>query len=113
MTTKWITKKEKTEIVCDACDGECKSNETEKCDKCGVECRIGCANNPSDESIFNDLCDKCRDDEEGTQTEEEICPRCGDKWTEATRCDCPRPLINIYNYNIMYRDVINANSTRQ
>tara|TARA_R110002073_G_scaffold82759_1_gene197551 strand:- start:63 stop:395 length:333 start_codon:yes stop_codon:yes gene_type:complete len=23
------------------------------------------------------------------EEEEEICPSCGDEWTEATRCDCP------------------------
>ena len=48
------------EDECDACEGKCKSNETEKCDDCGVELRIGCANNPSDHSIFNDYCDDCR-----------------------------------------------------
>ena len=70
----------KTKIVCDDCDGECKSNETEKCEGCGAECRNGCANNPSDESIFNDLCDKCRDNE--------ICPRCGTKWTKPDEVPC-------------------------
>ena len=48
------------EDECDDCEGKCKSNETEKCDDCGVELRIGCANNPSDHSIFNDYCDDCR-----------------------------------------------------
>ena len=28
-----------------------------------VKLRIGCGNNPSDESIFNGLCDDCRDEE--------------------------------------------------
>ena len=23
------------------------------------------------------------------EEEKEICPSCGDEWTEATRCDCP------------------------
>mgnify|MGYP003646722984 CR=1 FL=1 len=52
------------EDECDACEGKCKSNETEKCDDCGVELRIGCANNPSDHSIFNDCCDDCRVEED-------------------------------------------------
>ena len=32
--------------------------------------------------------DRCSDCEE-EEVEEEICPSCGDQWTEATRCDCP------------------------
>jgi hypothetical protein len=51
------------EEECDDCEGKCRSNETEKCDDCGIELRIGCANNPSDHSIFNDLCDDCRGEE--------------------------------------------------
>tara|TARA_R110002020_G_scaffold4878_5_gene20977 strand:+ start:3754 stop:4248 length:495 start_codon:yes stop_codon:yes gene_type:complete len=27
--------------------------------------------------------------EQEEEEEEEICPSCGDEWTEATRCDCP------------------------
>mgnify|MGYP003639764998 FL=1 len=63
------------EEECDDCEGKCQSNETETCEKCAVKLRIGCANNPSDESIFNGLCDACREEEE----EEEVrcvCPKC-------------------------------------
>jgi hypothetical protein len=63
------------EEECDDCEGKCQSNETETCENCAVKLRIGCANNPSDESIFNGLCDACREEEE----EEEVrcvCPKC-------------------------------------
>jgi hypothetical protein len=52
------------EEECDDCEGKCQSNETETCENCAVKLRIGCANNPSDESIFNGLCDACREEEE-------------------------------------------------
>ena len=61
-----------------------EEEEVEACEDCGVELRIGSENNPSHHSIFNGVCDDCREEEE-----EEICPTCGDEWTEATRCDCP------------------------
>jgi hypothetical protein len=54
---------------CDDCEGKCRADETETCEKCAVELRIGCGNNPSDESIFNGLCDDCRDEED---VEEEV-----------------------------------------
>ena len=36
-------------------------------------------------------CDACHREEypEKYEDEKEICPCCGDKWTKATRCDCP------------------------
>jgi len=55
---------EEEEEECDDCEGKCRSNETETCEKCAVKLRIGCGNNPSDESIFNGLCDDCREKEE-------------------------------------------------
>ena len=59
-----VDEEDEEEDECDDCEGKCKSNETEKCDDCGVELRIGCANNPSDHSIFNDCCDDCRVEED-------------------------------------------------
>jgi hypothetical protein len=47
---------------CDDCEGKCRADETETCEKCAVELRIGCGNNPSDESIFNGFCDDCREE---------------------------------------------------
>tara|TARA_R110000751_G_scaffold20203_1_gene59517 strand:- start:3887 stop:4531 length:645 start_codon:yes stop_codon:yes gene_type:complete len=58
----WLKKQEEEE--CDDCEGKCRSNETETCENCAVKLRIGCGNNPSDESIFNGLCDDCREKEE-------------------------------------------------
>ena len=52
------------EPYCDDCEGKCRADELEQCEKCGIKLRIGCANNPSDHSIFNDLCDDCREYEE-------------------------------------------------
>jgi len=50
--------------VCDDCEGKCLSDETSSCDECGIELRNGCANNPSDHSIFDGCCDNCRSFEE-------------------------------------------------
>ena len=47
---------------CDDCEGKCRSDETESCEKCSIELRIGCGNNPSDHSIFNGFCDDCREE---------------------------------------------------
>jgi len=47
---------------CNDCDGKCKSMDTEVCENCSKICFVGCGNNPSDESIFNGLCDDCRDE---------------------------------------------------
>lgn len=42
------------------------------------------------ERLVVDDCDDCRvDDEIIYDSDDEICPRCGDEWTETTRCDCP------------------------
>ena len=48
---------------CDDCYGKCISMDTEVCDNCAKICFVGCGNNPSDESIFNGLCDDCREDD--------------------------------------------------
>ena len=48
---------------CDDCEGKCRANETEECEKCKIKLRIGCANNPSNHSVFNGCCDDCREDE--------------------------------------------------
>lgn len=53
-------------LQCDDCEGKCRADELEQCEKCGIKLRIGCANNPSDHSIFNDRCDDCREEEEQT-----------------------------------------------
>jgi hypothetical protein len=58
------SEEEEEEEECDDCEGKCRSNETETCENCAVKLRIGCGNNPSDESIFNGLCDDCREKEE-------------------------------------------------
>ena len=71
------------EEECDDCEGKCRSNETETCEKCAVKLRIGCANNPSDESIFNGLCDACREEEE----EEVKCGICEKKLEDTINCD--------------------------
>jgi len=83
----WCYREEEEE--CSECEGKCKSNEKEKCDDCGIELRIGCANNPSDHSIFDGCCDDCREVEEET-----ICEDCEVKNAESfsyymNRCsDC-------------------------
>ena len=47
-----------------------EEEEVEACEDCGVELRIGSENNPSDHSIFNGVCDDCREEEE---EEEKFC----------------------------------------
>jgi len=47
---------------CSACEGPCIGDEVEECEVCAIKLRIGCAKNPSDESIFNGCCDDCRDE---------------------------------------------------
>jgi len=70
---------EEEEEECDDCEGKCRADETEKCDNCAVELRIGCGNKPSDHSIFNGLCDDCREEEEEEEEEEcAECCRCGE-----------------------------------
>jgi len=49
---------------CQACEGECQADEMEYCDCCGVGKRNGCEMNPSDESIFDGMCDECREEDE-------------------------------------------------
>ena len=49
------------DVECDDCEGKCRADEMEECEDCGIKLRIGCANNPSNHSIFNDVCDNCRD----------------------------------------------------
>jgi len=66
---------EEEEEECDDCEGKCRADETEKCDNCAVELRIGCGNKPSDHSIFNGLCDDCREEEEEEEEEHE-CELC-------------------------------------
>ena len=56
--------KEEYEEVCDACEGKCRADETEECEDCEIKLRIGCANNPSNHSIFDGCCDDCREEEE-------------------------------------------------
>ncbi len=41
-----------------------EADKTEACEDCGVELRIGSENYPSDHSIFNGVCDDCREEEE-------------------------------------------------
>ena len=50
-----------TTDYCDDCEGECHADEMEECEDCGIKLRIGCANNPSDHSISDDVCDNCRE----------------------------------------------------
>tara|TARA_R110002167_G_scaffold71803_3_gene202466 strand:- start:1747 stop:2646 length:900 start_codon:yes stop_codon:yes gene_type:complete len=73
------------EVECDDCEGKCRADETEKCEDCGVVLRIGCANNPSDHSIFDGCCDDCREE-----------PKC---WT----CD-EKPATHS-----VFRDALNEN----
>ena len=49
---------------CESCEGECQSDVMEYCECCGVGKRNGCEMNPSDESIFDGMCDECRENEE-------------------------------------------------
>jgi hypothetical protein len=57
-------KEKEDEAVCDDCEGKCRADETEECEKCKIKLRIGCANNPSNHSIFDGCCDDCREEEE-------------------------------------------------
>ena len=56
---------------CDDCEGKCRADETETCEGCAIELRIGCGNKPSDHSIFNGLCDDCREEEDKHYEEED------------------------------------------
>ena len=67
---------ESSEEECDDCEGKCRADETEKCDNCAVELRIGCGNKPSDHSIFNGLCDDCREEEEEEEEDAHECELC-------------------------------------
>ena len=51
------------EVECDSCEGKCRANETEECEDCGINLKIGCANKPSNHSIFDGCCDDCREEE--------------------------------------------------
>ena len=74
---------EEEEEDCDDCEGKCRANETEECEKCKIKLRIGCANNPSNHSVFNGCCDDCREEEQKQQCRDcEIeakkhCDECG------------------------------------
>jgi len=57
---------------CESCEGECQSDVMEYCECCGVGKRNGCEMNPSDESIFDGMCDECREEEE-----QDDCSNCG------------------------------------
>ena len=61
---------------CEACEGECQADVIEYCECCGVGKRNGCDLNPSDESIFDGMCDECREKEEEDECAE--CCNCGD-----------------------------------
>ena len=73
---KLFDKLKEEDEYCDDCEGKCRADETETCEKCSVELRIGCGNKPSDHSIFNGLCDDCREDETDDDCAE--CCRCGE-----------------------------------
>lgn len=47
------------EPICMDCDGKCLSQVVVCCESCGKEVRIGCGENPSDESITDGLCEEC------------------------------------------------------
>jgi len=83
------------EEECDSCEGKCRANETEECEECKINLRIGCANNPSDHSIFDGCCDDCREEEEELccsecrkgisydmcihyEEDTYLCPKCGE-----------------------------------
>jgi len=67
---------EEEEDDCDDCEGKCRADETDTCEHCGVELRNGCANNPSDHSIFDGCCDICRDKCRSDDEEEEDLLEC-------------------------------------
>jgi len=54
------------------------------CDKCGIHGCYDCVFNINLNEEDINVCDNCYGEEE-----EEICPSCGEEWTDATRCDCP------------------------
>ena len=56
---------------CEACEGVCQADVIEYCECCGVGKRNGCDLNPSDESIFDGMCDECREKEEEEEEEED------------------------------------------
>tara|TARA_R110000737_G_scaffold708_1_gene2252 strand:- start:55 stop:885 length:831 start_codon:yes stop_codon:yes gene_type:complete len=57
-------REEYPEQYCDDCEGQCRADETEECEDCKIKLRIGCANNPSNHSIFDGCCDDCREEVE-------------------------------------------------
>ena len=61
---KFNIKKVEEEEYCDDCEGQCRADETEECEDCKIKLRIGCANNPSNHSIFDGCCDDCREEED-------------------------------------------------
>jgi len=64
----------KKRFHCEACEGECQADVMEYCECCGVGKRNGCDLNPSDESIFDGMCDECREKEDECAE----CCNCGD-----------------------------------
>ena len=69
------------EEYCDDCEGPCRADETEECEDCKIKLRIGCANNPSNHSIFDGCCDDCREEEE-EEEELDICGETGREFDE-------------------------------
>jgi hypothetical protein len=61
---------------CEACEGECQADVMEYCECCGVGKRNGCDLNPSDESIFDGMCDECREKED-EEEDHDICGQTG------------------------------------
>jgi len=63
---------------CESCEGECLSDVIEYCECCGVGKRNGCEMNPSDESIFDGMCDECREEDPDDDEECAECCNCGE-----------------------------------
>tara|TARA_R110000772_G_scaffold6608_1_gene23158 strand:- start:420 stop:833 length:414 start_codon:yes stop_codon:yes gene_type:complete len=66
MNGKFIYKQQNEEkanndCIGEECDGHCNADDVEECDDCGIKLRIGSECDPSDHSIFNGMCDDCRE----------------------------------------------------
>ena len=53
----------KNNKYCEECVGFCQAEKNEYCLSCGVCKRQGCAEYPSNDRIFDEVCDDCRDEE--------------------------------------------------
>ena len=53
--------KANNDCIGEECDGHCNADDVEECDDCGIKLRIGSECDPSDHSIFNGMCDDCRE----------------------------------------------------